>query len=152
MSFDRWQWLERIQPESPISVAVKYVARMVADELLDWPPPINAPSGDGPSRFSEVLEAGSRRPSLAAFEQAIKRARWELTRDYDAIDFYERNHHLAKACPNTRDQLGSELIQHYILESFFELMERTEYRVKRKDVIVGVDMVRRRIAQSGFLA
>ena len=145
MAFDRWQWLERLEPESAISVAVKYMAKQVADELTSWPPKVIPLEGQGPSRFFQVLEPGAARPSLAAFEEAMKRARWEFARDFDAIDFYERNHHLARACPDSRDQLASEFIQHYILESFFALMEKTEYRVKRKDVIGGVDLLERRI-------
>lgn len=143
MPFDRWQWLDSLEPESVVSVAVKYVARMVADELLAWPPAIA--EGSPSSRFTTILAPGSPRPSLAAFDEALKRARWELTRDFDAIDFYERNHALAEACPAERDQRAAEFIQHYVLESFFELMERTEYRIKRKDVIPGIDHVERRV-------
>lgn len=142
---DRWEWLEGLKPESPIDVAVKYVASMAADALAAWPPDIRSVEGQNGSRFRDVLEPGAERPALAAYEEAIKRARWELLRDYDAIDFYARNNHIAQACPSERDQLASEFIQHYVLESFFVLMEKTEYRVKRKDVLPGLDMVEKRI-------
>ncbi len=145
MAFNRWEWLEKLSPEPAILVAVKYMAKLVADELTSWPPEVSAAEGQASSRFAELLEPGAVRPSLAAYEEALKRARMELTRDFDAIDFYERNHHLAKACPSPRDQLASEFIQHYILESFFVLMERTDHRVKRKDVIIGVEFVEQRI-------
>ncbi|MCP4448947.1 MAG: hypothetical protein GY811_26980 [Myxococcales bacterium] len=144
MAVDRWEWLEGLKPESPIEVAVKYVAAMTADALTAWPPPIQMAEGqDG--RFGEILEPGADRPSLEAYEEAIKLARWELERNYEAIDFYARNNHIADACPATRDRLASEFIQHYVLESFFMLMEKTEYRVKRSDVLAGLGMVERRI-------
>ncbi len=142
---DRWEWLEGLKPESPIEVAVKYVASMTADALASWPPAVRMAQDHSERRFGDLLERGAKRPSLPAFEEAIKRARWELQRDYDAIDFYARNNHVAEACPAERDQVASEFIEHYILESFFTLMEKTEYRVKRKDVLVGLDMVERRI-------
>lgn len=142
---NRWEWLEGLKPESPIDVAVKYVAAMVADAITAWPPVVRSVEGQSGSRFRDVLEAGAERPSLAAYEEAIKRARWELLRDYDAIDFYARNNHIATACPSERDQLASEFIQHYVLESFFVLMEKTEYRVKRSDVLPGLDMVEKRV-------
>ena len=145
MARDRWEWLEGLKAESSIDVAVKYVAALTADVLAAWPPEIRMAEGQSESRFLDVLEPGAERPSLAAYEEAIKRARWELLRDYDAIDFYARNNHIAKACPSARDQLASEFIQHYVLESFFALMEKTEYRVKRKDVVAGLEMVERRI-------
>jgi hypothetical protein len=149
MAFNRWDWLEGLKAESAIAVAVKYMAKLIADELFSWPPEVSLAQGPASSRFSELFEAGAPRPSIAAFEQAIQRARLELARDYDAINFYERNHHLAKACPEPREQLASEFIQHYILESFFVLMEKTNYQVKRKDALVGIDLLERRI---GLLA
>lgn len=145
MALNRWEWLEGLKPESPIDVAVKYVAAMTADSLAAWPPMVNVAEGQSSGRFGDVLEPGAQRPNLSAFEEAIKRARWEFERDYEALNFYSRNNHIAKACPAERDQLASEFIQHYILESFFVLMEKTEYRIKRKDVLPGLDMIERRI-------
>ena len=37
MAKDRWEWLEGLKPESPIDVAVKYVAAMTADALAAMP-------------------------------------------------------------------------------------------------------------------
>ncbi|GEM_PF-2697817 len=151
MAFDRWEWLEGLKPESAVTVAVKHVAKMVAEDLTRWPPDVSLAEGPGANRFTEVLEAGAPRPSLSAFLEAIKRARWDLTRDYDALGFYERNEHLAEACPLPRDQLASDFIQHYILESFFMLMERTDNRVKRKDVLAGVDALEQLIEAMWFV-
>jgi hypothetical protein len=144
MALNRWDWLERLKKESAIQVAVKYMAELVAEELTSWPPEVTSTSGK-PSRFAELFEPESPRPSLSAYEEALRRARWELSRDFEAIDFYERNHHLARACPEPRNQLASEFIQHYVLESFFVLMERTEYRVKRPDALVGIDLLEKQI-------
>jgi hypothetical protein len=141
MAANRWEWLEGLKPESAISVAVKYMARLIAEELAGWPPAVEITAEQVESRYADLLAPGAPRPSLTAYREAIKRARMELSRDFEAIDHYERNHLLAKACPATRDQLGSEFIQHYILESFFTLMEKTEYRVKRGDVLKGVDQL-----------
>lgn len=145
MATNRWEWLEGLKPESPIDVAVKYVAALIADELAAWPPPVSFAAGQSESRFGDLLGPGAERPSLAAFEEAIRRGRWELERNFDAIDHYARNRHIEAACPSERDRVASEFIQHYILESFFTLMEKTDYRVKRRDVIPGMDMVERRL-------
>ena len=143
--FNRWEWLEGLKPESAIAVAVKYMAKLVLEELTDWPPEVRLAEGRGPSRFAEVLAPGAPRPPWPAFEEAIKRARWELERDYDAINHYERNHYLAKSCPEPLDQVASEFIQHFILEAFYTLIEKTESRVKRRDVLVGLDSLERRL-------
>lgn len=142
---DRWDWLEGLKPESAIIAAVKQMANLVAEELSSWPPAVRMTEGPGGSRFAEVVAPGATRPSRPAFEEALKRVRWELERDYDAIDHYERNHTLAKRCPDRADQIASEFIQHYILEAFYTLMEKTESRVKRKDVLVGIDALERKL-------
>ena len=149
MAFNRWEWLEGVKPESPITVAIKYMAEQISKELRQWPPEVMPVGPNETNSYADILTPGSSRPSLSAFAEAIKRARWELARDFDAIDFYERNHHLAKACPSARDQNASVFIQHYILESFFTLMERTEYRVKRADALEGVDLLERHFKQWG---
>ena len=141
---NRWEWLESMKPESTIAVAVKYMVKHIVDDLAAWPPQVVDQQGATPSRFADILARGSAKPAISAYREALKRVRWELTRDYDAINFYERNHHLKKACPDQRDQLASEFIQHYILESFYTLMERTDYRVKRPDVLVGVELLDKR--------
>lgn len=142
---DRWEWLEGVRRESAISVAVKQLAGLVADEVLRWPPRVALAEGHFQNRFGEILAPGAARPSRRAFEEALRCARWEIARDFAAIDFYERNGQRGKACSSRRDLLASEFIEQYILEAFFVLMEKTDSRVKRKDVLVGIDWVERRI-------
>lgn len=145
MAFDRWRWLEQISPESAVAVAVKQLARMIADELSDWPPQVRLAEGPLAKRLGQVLVRGSRRPSTAAFEEAIQRVTWDLERNEEAIDFYGRNHHLERACPDPYDQIGSEVMAHYILEALFTLMDKTEGRVRRADLLVGLPLLRRHV-------
>ena len=85
-SADRWQFLEGLEPESAISVAVKHLAGLVADELLEWPPRVAPTEGYFQDRFAELLEPGAARPSRSAFEEAIRCARWDIARDFAAIE------------------------------------------------------------------
>lgn len=145
MAWNRWEWLEGLEPESLVDASVRHMAGLIADALVDWPPEVAAYDSTD-ERVADLLSPGSPRPAAEAYEEAIRRVRWELDRDFDAIDHYERNHLLERACPNERDRRAAEFIQHYVLESFYFLMERTDYRVKRKDVRPGVDLVERRLA------
>lgn len=146
MAHDSWEWLEGLRPESTIATTVKHLAKMIAGDLERWPPAVSPAEGRGASRFAEVLDPEARRPSAAAFTEATRRAAWELSRDYDALGFYDRNQRLAEACPSAFDQVASEFIEHYILEAFLTLIEKTENRVKRKDVLAGVVLLGRRFA------
>ncbi len=135
---DRFRSPDSLEKNTAVQAGVKYVAGMIADDLSDWPPSIALDDTPRSQRFVELVAPGAKRPSLAAFVEAVKQVRWELERDFEAIAHYERNHHLEQACPDPRDRLASELIRHYILESFLSLIERTENRVKRADVLVGL--------------
>lgn len=145
---NRWEWLEGLEAQSPIEIAVEQMAKLVVEELLAWPPRVEASDTSFRARFDALLAPGATRPSPAAFTEAVRCARWELDRNFDAIEFYERNNQRASACPEPRDQLASELIAHYILEAFFVLMEKTDYRVQRKDVSAGIDSVERQLAHA----
>lgn len=145
MARHRWEWVEGLKPETAVQVGVKHVVKLIADGFDDWPPEILWEDPSGADRFADVVAPGAPRPSLAAFREAIRRVTWELGREHEAIDFYERNHHLERACPARYEQLASELMREYILESFFSLIELTENRVTRRDALEGVALLSRSV-------
>jgi len=145
MGWNRWEWLEGLKPETLVEAAVRQLASMIADALADWPPEVELQAGGGGSRFAALFEPGAPRPEPEAFREAVKRARWELERDFDAIDYYERNRLLERECAHERDRLAAEFVGHYILESLYFLRERTDYRVKRPDLLRGLELLEQRL-------
>lgn len=141
MSDSRWEWLEGIRPQTPVKWAVTQMAKILLEELSSWPPEIDWTDAGAEGRYGELFAAGAPAPSDAAFEQAITRAGWELTRDYDALEHYRRNNLLEQACPSSYDRLASAFIETYLTEAFFELFERTESRVKRRDALACLDQL-----------
>jgi len=137
---DRWQWLEDIRPQTLVEFAATQLAKILFDDFSAWPPQVQWP-GDGAGRYQELFEPDASRPSAGAFNEALKRARWDLARDFDAIEHYDRNHSLEKACPEPYDRLACVFIQDYVTEALFELIERTENRIKRLDAITCLDQL-----------
>ena len=56
---------------------------------------------------------------------ALQLARWDLERDYEAIDRFHKDH----AADSARD-----FVWRYLTEAAFEIMEHTENRVSRRDL------------------
>lgn len=137
----RWDWLEGVKAESPSRVAVRELCKLMVKELGAWPPELSwgesQVSTNGQELFDE--QAPQQLPSPTAIAEASKRLRWEFERNMEASDYYLRNRLLEKACEGRKDYLASEFLFEYLREGFFELMERTEGRIRRADILEGLD-------------
>jgi hypothetical protein len=141
MSNKRWDWLEGIRPQTPVEWAVTQMAKILLEELSSWPPEIAWTDAGAEGRYGDLFAADAPAPSNAAFDQAIMRAGWELARDHEALEHYQRNNLLEQACPSSYDRLASAFIETYLTEAFFELFERTDSRVKRRDALSCLDQL-----------
>lgn len=141
MSSKRWEWLEGVRPQTLVEWAVTQMAATLLKELSSWPPDVAWSDSSAEERYRDLFTAGAPSPSQAAFDQAITRARWDLTRDYEALEHYQRNNMLERSCPEPYDRLASAFIETYLTEALFELIERMENRVKRRDAISCLDQL-----------
>lgn len=145
---NRWDWIEDIKAVTPGHVAVRELGKVLADELGAWPPEVEWCDEGTRQRFAEILAPTAPSPSTSALAESLKLVRWELGHDFEAIDQYQRNHHLEKACPAQADQLACSFLQSYFIEAFLELIERTDNRVMRSDLTDGIDKLETRIKQA----
>jgi hypothetical protein len=141
MSNKRWEWLEGVRPQTPVEWAVTQMAKVLLKELSNWPPDIDWTDSGAEGRYGDLFAADASPPSHAALDQAITRAGWELARNHEALEHYQRNHLLEQACPESYDRLASAFIETYLTEALFELIERTENRVKRRDAMSCLDQL-----------
>ncbi len=140
-----WEWLEGVKSQSPSEVAIAELGKLLAEELGNWPPQVEWDSEEQRRPYEKLLAPGSATPSATVFVEALKLARWELEREDEALNQYLRNHHLERACPLQSEQQAATFLQLYFVEAFYELIERTENRVKRREIIAGWDTLQRRI-------
>ena len=141
MSNKRWDWLEGIRPQTSVEWAATQMAKILLKELSSWPPDITWSDSGAEGRYGDLFAADAPSPSGAAFDQAITRAGWELARNHEALEHYQRNNLLEQACPEAYNRLASAFIETYLTEALFELIERTEGRVKRRDAISCLDQL-----------
>ncbi len=132
---NRWEWLEGLQKETPARVATRELSKLLVTELRNGPPAVEWSDTSHRERFSALYEPGAWNPSETAVREAVQRLQWELTRNFDAISHYERNHLLHERCPGANEYLSSDFLHFYLYEAFLQLIETTENRIQRRDIL-----------------
>lgn len=140
----RWDYLFDLRPVPLAAHLVTEVARLIADRLRAWPPPIEGwESARDRMRFEKLVAPGASRPDEAIFREAFRLARWEIANDFEAVDDYMRNERWrARIPPGGLDALV--FISRYLTEELFALGEATEGRIRRRQLLECLDEAERR--------
>ena len=127
----RWDHLFEAKPVPLISHVLEEVAKLLARELVGWPPPIQEvdPATLGP--LASVLTPGARPPNPAVYPEAFRLARWRLERAFDAYDDYLRNRRYLAAGLPEGDRQALLFLERWLEEQMLALTEATEGRIKR---------------------
>lgn len=143
MRAGRWEFLEGVRAIGAAEAIARELAKQLAEELRGWPPAVEL--GDEPQarKFAPLFASGARRPSAAALREGFRLARWEMQHDLEAIDYYLRNDHAGRAAPDPYDRLALEFVWRYLTEALLVVREATEGRVKRRDLLVALDLAER---------
>ncbi|MGQ0506097.1 MAG: hypothetical protein ACT4TC_12355 [Myxococcaceae bacterium] len=134
---NRW---EKILESRPVPLAdhlLEEVAKLFAQELLQWPPPLEE-IGD----FKDVVMAGQR-PSRVHFQEAFRLARWELRREVEAVDDYWRNRRYQERGLVDEDKRPLLFLSRWLVEQLLALGEATQGRVKRERMLVCLEKTER---------
>lgn len=124
----RWDYLYEIGPRPALDVLLDEASRAFADDLSQWPPPLEAVD---PSWLPLVLGP---RPHRLAWEEAFRLARWDLEHDYEAIDrWQERGWKEAQLNPSEKD--AAFFLSRYLTERLFDLGEAVQSRLRRKELL-----------------
>lgn len=122
-------------------------SKLLFDELGTWPPAVErvpVDRGGRPQEFADVLAPGSPVPPRAAYVEAIRLARWDLRRDFEAFDDYVRNRRWTEADLEDANKPQVLFLASYLTESLLALQEATEGRVKRADLVAALDRLEKR--------
>jgi hypothetical protein len=120
----RWdRFYEAREITSEDMLAQEVVRTLVADLAL-WPPPVLQWHDEkAHERFAPVLSADCPRPSSSVFRAAFELARWELEREFDAIDEFYRNDRGARVAGDEREQLCLVFLHKWLTDSMLEILE-----------------------------
>lgn len=135
----RWERILDSKPVTLVDQLMTEAAKTLWSELGSWPPPIQELELAGARSHGDVLKPDSPVPPRAAFREAIKLARWDLEREFDAFDEYVRNRRWEAAGLAESHKPALLFLTAYLTESLLALREATEGRVKRGDLLVALE-------------
>ncbi len=129
----RWDFVHELKPLGMREHALERFGDALAEELARWPLPLDAWSDPrDETRYRALLErhaqSGARGPSPESCREAFKLANLELGREFEAHEAAVR------ALPTARRD-ESLLLFRYLVEWSEQLMEATEGRLRRADLM-----------------
>src|SRR5688500_12549182 len=78
----RWdRWEQAIRRTTLADQLMSEVAKVLWEDLGNWPPPIEEVEAAGQRQYAELLAPGSPVPPRAAYVEGIRLAGWDLERE-----------------------------------------------------------------------
>ena len=106
----RWDAIDRIRKQSAIEAIVAQMAKVLFDELSNWPPQITwSDQTTMKEKYEALFAPHAARPCAAAYAEAVKQARWDFSREFEALEHYRRNHHLEQVVDGAYDRTSERL-------------------------------------------
>jgi hypothetical protein len=127
----RWDHLFDLKPVPLMDQLLEEVARLLAKDLEQWPPPIQELDLDVGGQFAPLVTGEVPRPGRAVYDEALKLSRWELAREFDAYDEYMRNKRYLERGLAPTDRSTLLFLNRWLVEMLLGLGEATQGRVNR---------------------
>lgn len=141
----RWDWLEGVRRIGAAQAIGEELGKLLSLELRHWPPRVEWEDEPRRRKFAALYEEGASPPSHAAVLEGLKLARLDVAREPETIAAFLRND---GAAATTADALARELVWQFAYEAALVVLERTEGRVRRSDIVNGLKLAERLVAAS----
>jgi hypothetical protein len=141
----RWDYLFETKPIPILDHLQEEVAKLLAKDLGQWPPPVQEIDLDVGGMFASLLIEPPARPAPAVYTEALRLSRWELAREFDAYDDYMRNKRFLEHGLAPTDRLTLLFLNRWLVEQMLGLGEATEGRVTRPVMRQILDKVEARL-------
>ncbi len=111
-------------------------AEHCARSLEQWPLPMENVAAEA------ALPSAPNRPHRHVFVEAFTLARFELRREFEAIDDYFRNRRFEAQGLTAADAPVIRFLTRYLLEQVFSVQDATEGRLKREQLLIILDLTK----------
>ncbi|MFL5319193.1 MAG: hypothetical protein ACJ790_06015 [Myxococcaceae bacterium] len=148
----RWDHLLETKPIPLLEHLKDEVAKLLAKELANWPPPMEELDPAFLQKNAQLFEPGAQRPKDLVYVEAFRLTRWEMERNVDAVDDYMRNSRFVERGLEPTDKSALLVLSRWLTEQMLALSESTNGRTKRKDLIEILDRLERRLNLKILLA
>ncbi|MFB1481311.1 hypothetical protein [Corallococcus sp. RDP092CA] len=127
----RWDHLFDLKPVALVDHLLDEVARLLAKDLASWPPPVQDLEPATLGEFTALFQEATRRPAPAVYAEALRLAKWDLAREFDAFDDYVRNKRYLERGLAPDDRVPLLFLTRWLTEQMLGLGEATQGRIKR---------------------
>lgn len=148
MASSRWERLLDLRKVTLAEHLMTEAAKILAKDLEGWPPPVESIDAELGAAYAPLLAENAPRPPHAAILEGIRLARWDLQRDFEAFDDYVRNRRWSEHGLGDEQRDALLFVSRWLIEHLLALGEATEGRVKRPQMIDGLDQIQRRLLPS----
>lgn len=139
----RWDHLLDTKPVALMEHLLDQVGKLVSKDFARWPLPIESLDLLTGAGFEAALSAERPMPTLLAYREAFRLARWELEREVLAIDDYMRNRRYLEYGLAPDDRALIQALSRWLVEQLLALGEATEGRVKRAQMLSALERIER---------
>lgn len=125
----RWDKFHNARSITTAELLRQAVVDELWEDLSGWPLQVEAWHDEAlRERYAAVLAPDCPRPALPVLQAGLQLARWELERDYEAIDDWVRNERGLKLTGGGREALALEFLHRWLTDVLLEVLEATELR------------------------
>ncbi|MCU0700222.1 MAG: hypothetical protein MUC96_27255 [Myxococcaceae bacterium] len=147
----RWELLLDQKPIPIIEHLLEEVARLFAADLARWPPQVTDFDAQTGVALERLLAEHPLRPDDRVYAEAFRLTRWDLARDFEAVDDYWRNQRHLEAGLTARDKPMILFLTRYVSEQLLALGEATQGRVNRARMLDALGRTERHFQRKASL-
>ena len=141
----RWDRILEQKPQELKDYVLDKVAEQLAEDLRNFPPPIDEWLDEAlKARYANVL-ARLGRPELETYRVACGLAREEMLREYELIDRFCRSGELRRLLPNELEEQSAHFMTRYLVDSALAFQEYAQGKFRRADLVTLVEKVEDRL-------
>ena len=141
----RWERILDQKPQELRDFVLDKVADQLAEDLRNFPPPIEEWLDDAlRTRYAKVVSRLGR-PELETYRVACELAREEMLREYELIDAFCRSAEYKRLLPNELEEQTAHFMTRYLVDGALAFQEYAQGKFRRADLVTLMEKVEDRL-------
>src|SRR5258708_6266335 len=141
----RWDHILDQKPQDLRDYVLDKVADQLADDLRNFPPPIDEWLDDAlRARYAKVL-ARTGKPELETYRVACELAREEMLREYELIDAFCRSTEWKRLLPTEIEEQTAHFMTRYLVDGALAFQEHAQGKFRRSDLVQLMEKIEDRL-------
>lgn len=141
----RWDRILDQKPQAVRDYVLDKVADQLAEDLRNFPPPIEEWLDDAlKARYAAVLTRLGR-PELETYRVACELAREELLHEYELIDAFCRSLEFRRLLPSELEEQTAHFMTRYLVDGALAFQEHAQGKFRRRELVTLIEKIEDRL-------